>query len=325
MLSRVAESLHWTARYIERAENVTRLLDVTFHALLDSQTSDREDAWHRLVAMLGSEAEYLEHYDAYAAPAVTDWLLWHDGNPTAVVACVTLARENARAVREQISNEMWEAINNLFLLVRRANRAHVSRGPHAFFEQVRNGSHLFQGTAAATMVRGEPYEFIQLGLHLERAATTVRAIASRYPVAWSLPADDAGRTQQLASLLRSCSAFEPYVKRHGLGFEPVPVAEELIRSLEQPRSVLSCLRACQEAVQRISGTEGMQVRLLGRLCADLEYGELRDPSGPAVREAMDVLLSGIYEVGDAITRAYFSSQAIVVGFGQQEAQQQQCG
>lgn len=325
MLSRVAESLHWTARYVERAENVTRLLDVTFHALLDSQTSDREDAWHRLVGMLGAEAEYLEHYDAFDAPSATEWLLWHDGNPNAVVACVTLARENARAVREQISNEMWEAINNLFLLVRRANRAHVSRGPHAFFEQVRNGSHLFQGTAAATMVRGEPYEFIQLGLHLERAATTVRAIASRYPVAWSLPPDDPGRTQQLASLLRSCSAFEAYVKRHGLGFEPVAVAEELIRSPEQPRSVLSCLRACLEAVTRISGNEGTQVRLLGRLCADLEYGEMRDPSGPAVRDAMGLLLSGIYEAGESITRAYFSSQAIVVGLGQQEAQQQQCG
>ena len=158
--------------------------------------------------------------------------------------------------------------------------AQVSRGPHAFFEQVRNGSHLFQGTASATMVRGEPYEFIQLGLHLERAATTVRAIASRYPVAWSLPEDDPGRTQQLASLLRSCSAFEAYVKRHGLGFEPVAVAEELIRSPDQPRSVLSCLRACLDAVTRISGSDGPHVRLLGRLCADLEYGELRDPSGP---------------------------------------------
>jgi uncharacterized alpha-E superfamily protein len=324
MLSRVAESLHWTARYVERAENTTRLLDVTFHALLDSQTSDRDVAWQRLVAMLGTEAEYLEHFDGFTAPRVIEWLLWHDGNPSAVVACVTMARENARAVREQISNEMWENLNNLFLLVRRANRPAVVRGPHTFFEQVRNGSHLFQGTVAATMVRGEPYEFIQLGLQLERAATTVRAIASRYPGAWELPIDDPGRTQQLASLLRSCSAFEAYVKRHGLGFEPVEVAEELIRSPDQPRSVLSCLRASLESVTRISGSEGPAARLLGRLCADLDYGELTDPSGPTVHAAMGALLSRIFEAGDAISRAYFSSQAIVA-LGQQEAQQQQCG
>ena len=133
------------------------------------------------MALLGDEAAYREHYDAYTAQDVAEWVLWHDGNPSAVASCITLARENARSVREQISGEMWEAINGLFLLVGRANRRAAVRGPHAFFEELRNGTHRFQGTADATMTHGEPYEFLQLGLHLERAATTVRVVARALP------------------------------------------------------------------------------------------------------------------------------------------------
>jgi uncharacterized alpha-E superfamily protein len=221
---------------------------------------------------------------------------------------------------------MWEAINKLFLLVRGASRRTVSRGPHHFFEQLRNGSHLFQGTAAATMVRGEPYEFIQLGLNVERASTTVRVVAARYPVAWSLADDDPARPQELAALLRSCGSFEAYVTRHGMRFEPLLIAEELVRAHDLPRSALACLRECLGAVVRISGDGGAQHRVLGRLCADLEYGELTDVSGPAVSAALGQLLGGIYAAGDAIRRAYFSSQALpAAALAAQEAQQQQCG
>src|SRR5512134_3139401 len=276
MLSRVAESLYWMARYVERAEDVARLLDVDYHALLDAHVADHGEAWHRLVALLGEEDAYREHYEAFTAENVAEWLLWHDGNPTAVVACITAARENARSVREQISGEMWEAINSLFLLVGRANRRAVTRGPHTFFEQVRNGAHRFQGCADATMTHGEPYEFIQLGLHLERAATTVRVVRSRYPVAVALAADDPAQAYELIALLKSCSAFEAYVKRHGATFDPLLIAEELVRSHEFPRAALYCLRTCLTMVERIAGEQGPAQRVLGRLCAELEYGDVQD-------------------------------------------------
>ena len=325
MLSRVAESLYWTARYIERAEDVTRLLDVNFHGLLDAQVEDRGEAWHRIVALLGDEAAYAEHFDDYTATNVSDWVLWHEDNPNAVASCVTLARENARSVREQISGEMWEAINRMFLVVRGANRRALSRGPHALFEQLRGGAHLFQGTADATMRHGDPYEFIQLGLHLERAATTVRLVASRYPVAVAHAPDDQARAQELIALLKSCSAFEAYVRRYGAFFEPLPVAEELVRSSDLPRAVLFCLRTSLDAVGRITGEPGTPQRLLGRLCAELEFGEVTDTSGPAVTRTLFGLLAGIHGVGEAITKVYFSSRAVPVGVGLQEAQQQQCG
>jgi uncharacterized alpha-E superfamily protein len=326
MLSRVAESLYWTARYVERAENVTRLLDVNFHALLDAQVAGRGEVWQRIVSLLGEQAAYEEHFDEYTAVNVSDWVLWHEGNPNAVAACVTLARENARSVREQISGEMWEAINRLFLLVRSANTVSASREPHAFFEQLRTGAHLFQGTADATMLHGDPYEFIQLGLHLERAEKTVRIVAAGYPVAAGLAEDDPRRARELAGLLRSCCAFEAYVRKLGTRFEPLPIAEELIRSTDFPRAALYCLTTCAEAVERIGGDGAVPKRILGRVCADLAYGEIADPSGPAVARALGSLLAGINAAGDAIVKAYFSSRALPLSsLVAQEAQQQQCG
>ncbi len=326
MLSRVAESLYWTARYVERAEDVTRLLDVNFHTLLDAQVEDRGEAWAQIVQLLGDTELYAEHFDEATAVNVSDWVLWHEGNPNAVANCITLARENARSVREQISGEMWEAINKLFLLVRGANRRAVSRGPHVFFEELRNGAHLFQGTADATMTHGDPYEFIRLGLHLERAAKTVRIVASRYPVALAFADDDPARARQLIALLESCSAFEAFVKRHGTLFDPGAIAEELVRSAEFPRSVRYSLSSSLDAVSRISSDQGAPHRILGRLVASLEYGEAGDISGPELAENLRVLLVGIHAAGEAITKAYFSSRALPASaLAIQEAQQQQCG
>jgi uncharacterized alpha-E superfamily protein len=326
VLSRVAESLYWIGRYLERAEDTTRLLDVHYHALLDAQVSDHGESWQRIVALLGTEDSYREHHAAFTAEDVAEWVLWHDGNASAVWNCVTIARENARSVREQISGEMWEAINGLFLLVGRTNRAASVRGPHAFFEELRNGTHRFQGCADATMTHGEPYEFLQLGLHLERAATTVRVVRTRYPVAVALADDDPLRAHELIALLKSCSAFEAYVRRYGASFEPLAIAEELIRSGSFPRAALYCLRTSAAAIDRIAGQSGAPQRVLGRLCAELEYAEVGDVSGMAVAGTLGELLVGINRAGDAVAKAFFSTRAVpAAALASQEAQQQQCG
>jgi uncharacterized alpha-E superfamily protein len=325
VLSRVAESLYWAARYVERAEDVTRLLDVNFHALLDGEAADRGASWHDLVAQLGDHVAYLEHYDEYTAENVSEWVLWHRGNANAVAGCIHRARENARSVREQISGEMWEAINKLFLLVR-GGRQPVSRGPHAFFEQLRSYAHLFQGAADATMEHGESYEFIRLGLHLERAEKTTRIVRARYRTAAELHEDDPTRARALGDLLRSCSAFESYVRQHGTDFEPVLVAEVLVRSLDSPRSIRHCLTNCLHATEKIGGENGVVTRILGRLCAEIEFAEPVDASGVAVASGMGALLAAINSVGEALTKAYFSNRSMpVAAVAAQEVQQQQCG
>ena len=325
MLSRVAESLYWAARYVERAEDVTRLLDVNFHALLDGEVADRGASWQGLLAVLGDEAAFLEHHDEVTAESVSNWVLWHRGNPNAVATCIELARENARSVREQISGEMWEAINKLFLLVRSAPRGRAT-ALHSLFGELRNYAHLFQGAADATMDHGEAYEFIRLGLHLERAEKTTRIVGARYPEAAGLDENDPFRPRALGDLLRSCSAFEAYVRHHGTTFEPVPVAEELVRSADSPRSVRHCVVNCLDAVERIGSDNRAPRRLLGRLAAELEFDEPIDVSGAEVGAAMTRLLGGINSVGEAITKAYFASRAVpIAAITAQEVQQQQCG
>jgi uncharacterized alpha-E superfamily protein len=324
MLSRVAESLYWAARYIERAEDVTRLLDVNFHALLDGEVTDRGASWQQVVAVLGDDGAYLEHHEEYTAESVSHWVLWHRDNPSAVAVCIELARENARSVREQISGEMWEAINKLFLLVHTGPQARAA-ALHSLFGDLRNYAHLFQGAADATMEHGEAYEFIRLGLHLERAEKTTRIVGARYPAAAALDEDDPFRARALGDLLRSCSAFEAYVRRHGTSFEPLPVADELVRSPDSPRSVRHCVVNCLDAVERIGSDNRAPRRLLGRLAADLEFEEV-DASGAAVGVAMARLLAGINSVGEAVTKAYFASRAVpVAAITAQEVQQQQCG
>src|SRR5262249_31362583 len=151
MLSRVAESLYWMSRYIERAENMTRALAVNFYARLEAQ-SGGELGWPGVVALTGDEALYREVFPTWSDDAVAEFILWHPENPNAVAACMARARENARSVREQISSEMWEHLNRLyFYLVRDVDRPAVMRGPHELFQKVRDGSHAFQGITAATM------------------------------------------------------------------------------------------------------------------------------------------------------------------------------
>ena len=173
MLSRVAESLFWTARAIERAENTSRLFDVSFHGLLDARVHDPEQEWRDVLRAIGRDELFREHFSEYTPKAVTEFLLWHPANPDSVTACVARARENLRGVREQISSEMWEHLNRLHLLVARTRHARVLEAPHEFLVRVREGSHAFQGVTKATLSRGEAFEFLELGAHLERADATV--------------------------------------------------------------------------------------------------------------------------------------------------------
>lgn len=326
MLSRVAESLYWTARYVERAEDVTRLLDVNYHALLDAPVDDRGDAWRRVVSLLGEDGAYRELYDGYSAAQVADYLLWNPANPNAVAQCVTLARENARSVREQISSEMWGAVNGLYLLVRGSNHAAVARGPHAFFSMLRDGAHLFRGTVEATMLHGEPYEFIRLGLHLERGKKTARIVRGWYPGVVALDPDSPEQTGELIALLKSCGTFEAYLRARGSGLEPWPVADYLLREPDLPRGVLHCVREAAASLARIAPEGGEPHHLLGRLCAQIEYADTALLQTPAAAGFLDGLVVDMLVAGDVIARTFFSGQAILHGLlSAQEAQQQQCG
>jgi uncharacterized alpha-E superfamily protein len=323
------------SRYVERAENITRILTVNFNALLDIPM-DETQGWRPIITSTGDEALYLDCFNEFRATNVIEFMLWHPANPNSVTNCITRARENARSVREQISSEMWEHINKLYFFARELNHDAVKRSPQEFFVRVREGSHAFQGITHATLTHGDGYEFIQLGKHLERATTTCRILDAKYSTVNELPEGSPESSLQLIAMLKSCSAFEAFRKSNASSLQTWRVLEYLLLSDVFPRAVRYCVNRSEESVQiltsdpkRMSSGNTPQ-RVLGRIASDLQYLDIRDVLSQSVHDYLDELLERINLLGDSISRMYFSSQVILVAprtanaaIRVQEQQQQQ--
>jgi uncharacterized alpha-E superfamily protein len=313
MLSRVAESLYWMARYVERAEVIGRRLNVNFHALLDADLPDHGEAWRRLLLVGDNDALFREHFDEYTAQSVTEFLLWHPANPNAVVTCVAQARENARGVREQISSEMWEQLNTLHLFLAAVRPEAVLRAPHGFFVRVREGSHGLQGVMKATLPRGEAYDFLELGAYLERADVAARVLAVEYPIVAALPAESTEGIARLTALLKSCGVFEAYRKAESSQFNAARVLEYVLLDRNSPRTVLFCLQACLSSLASISGGSELPTRALGRLAAELSFLDGAELYGEQFGPLLVRVQRDISRAGNEIAGAYFTTRVIVPG------------
>lgn len=321
MLSRVADSLFWLSRYIERAENLTRILTINFNALLDMPMVDAHKSWRDLLNTLGDTSLYDDLYAEINGRNVIDYTLWHTNNPNSVVNCIIRARENARSVREQISSEMWEHLNRLYHHLRSMNHEVARRSPHEFFTIVRDGSHAFQGITNTTMPHGEGYEFIQLGKYIERAGMTLRVLDSKYTTVNALPEGLPEASLHLIALLKSCSAFEAFRKSNGSQLQAARVAEFLLLSPEFPRAVRFCLQHCVASVNAIAGQEADVIRvvadrqppqrLFGKLNAELEYLDMQDVLDRSLVDYIADLYTRINWAGDSITRSFFNTQVIL--------------
>lgn len=336
MLCRVAESVHWMSRYLERAENLTRVLAVHTLNYLDAPDADAERGYRALVAFLGREDVFTHHFDRYDAKSVSAYLVSHPSNPSSVTASIARARENARAVREQITSEMWEHLNRLYFAVKDAEPDEFGRGPYEFYRRVRDGSQAFQGITHATMIHTEAYWFIQLGKHLERAGQTLRVLELRYGTVSALEDGAPNTTLELIAVLKALSAFEPFRQTAGMRLTTPSVAEFLLTHRQFPRAVACCLRSCAESLDRIAdlgGTKGQAARprqVLGRLCASLEYLDMADVLGPAMQPFLADLLERVHQVGAEVAKSYFSTRLVLTrgtglapGPQEQEQQQQQ--
>jgi uncharacterized alpha-E superfamily protein len=321
MLSRVAEALYWTGRYIERAEDTSRLLHVNFHGLLDADLPDRGRAWRELILLLGREDVFREHFDDYSAQAVTEFMLWHPANPDAVTACVARARENARGAREQISSEMWELLNRLHLLVSRTRPAAVLASPHAFFVRIREASHAFQGVMKATLPRGEAYEFLELGAHLERADTTTRLLAGKVPGLRVTGEPASVTNDSLSSLLKSCGAFEAFRKQGSDELLAARVVAFLLLERRLPRAVAFCLELSLSAIRAISGEALRPERAIGRVFAELSFTDLHDLD-ESTEQLLGRVMRSLADAADEIAAAYFTTRVIPPGPYAQQQQQQ---
>jgi uncharacterized alpha-E superfamily protein len=317
------------ARYIERAEDLTRLLAVNFNALLETQLENAHQGWEPMVKMTGDQELFHSLYPQANPQSITDFLLWNPQNSNAVTACVTRARENARSVREQISSEMWGQLNRLYFLLRDVNRTGVLANPSDFFGQVRDSSQAFQGITAATMTHSEPYQFVQLGLYLERADKTARILNTKYVSISNLDRDSAETALQLIALLRSCSAFEPFRRSAKGELNSQRVAEFLLLDTEFPRAVRFCFNHGIHALTQIGGEGASQtkadhpMRTLGRLRADLEFMDIQDILGARMDPFLERLLLQLNRVCEDVEQTYFSARVILPDQRPQQQQQQQ--
>lgn len=322
MLCRVAESLFWLSRYIERAENTARLVEVNLQLLLDytPEQGVPEDHWRPILRSLGDEALFQKFHTEATSETVTYFLTFDPRNPSCVAQCVALARENARMIRDQISREMWESLNRLHLFLKSPEATELCRAePSEFFARVREGSHLFQGVVEATYPRELGYEFLAAGACLERAGKTTRMLDMKYHILLPSVRDVGGAvdTAQWVAVLKSASALEAYHARFVLDVRPRLVAEFLIFSPGFPRSVLHCVRRLEDALKAVarSCAPGMAAKALA-LAAELRgLVECHD--------AHSIIAYGLHEfslrvqehldaLGLAVAEAFFVSPVIDV-------------
>src|SRR6202046_5304216 len=212
MLSRIAESLFWLARYIERAEDTARILDVNYHMLLSESIKSYRLRWEPLIIMAGEERLFHENYDEVNGENVFEFLAFRHDNPSSFVQCITKARENARTIRDFISREMWEDINSLYFTVNRFQPdEEMIAGPHRFCDAIRFGSHRFHGVTDATLPHDEGWEFLRIGWFIERAEMTARLVDVQYHILYDAPVDIGGAdNHQWMAVLKSVGAYEAY-------------------------------------------------------------------------------------------------------------------
>lgn len=322
MLSRVADSIYWMSRYVERAENVARFISVNLNLSLD-MPGEAGQQWWPLVVITGDHAEFQQRVGHTTKESVVQFLTFDKENPNSILSCLRSARENARGVREIISAEMWEHINKFYLSIRDGGSLEeVLDNPYAFFERVSVAGQQFLGVTDATMTHGEAWHFCQLGRMLERADKTSRILDVKYFILLpkvsdvGTPFDDV----QWLALLRSASALEMYRQRHGR-IAPVNVVNFLVLDREFPRAVLHCLTRANDSLHAISGTipgsyTNLAERRLGQLRAELAYTHAEDVIAGGLHEFVDHLQTRLNAIGGSIHESFFAMRPLEsVGMG----------
>ena len=325
MLARLAENLFWMGRYLERAEGTARMVDVTYHTLLESPPEEVTESWGELLEVLHLRTLYGQR--TIEPLAVVAFLVLDRGNPGSVTSAVTQARENARSVRELCSTELWEVVNDLHLaLVARDLQRDVEHQPWELLSMVRRSCLTVYGVASETMPRDEAWRFLALGRMLERAAMSCRLLEVRFEHLETLgepsrrlvgdPEDEvphgADRTDfhHWVALLKSASAFEPYRRRYRSSMDPADVTEFLLLAPDLPRSVAFCLASARAQLTALcDGEDSRATRRLGRTAAMLEYRDVSELFELGLHDCLGEVQREVAQVTDDIREQFFRHAA----------------
>ncbi len=310
MLSRVADSLYWMARSIERSDNLARLIQVNLDLMLDARTTQVMDHWMPVILTTGDDADFIARYPKPTPENVIHFLTLDADNPNSILVSLRNARENARTVRDQISEEMWEAINDLHLFLASGDAPRLlKRAPSEFFQRILHMSYLVQGITASSLSRDSGWLFYTLGCNLERADKTTRML----DICAHLPLDPSKQnaTQALrwVALLRSASAYNACQRATSGRLEPTRIIDFLLFSDDFPRSVNYCIREVDQALHTISGGSKIQYsnkaeKLSGKLLADLTYGSIEEVLSYGLHEHLDRLQLRFNEIGQSIFETF---------------------
>jgi uncharacterized alpha-E superfamily protein len=289
MLSRVADSLYWMSRYLERAEHTARLLDVNLSLMLDESSTSSEQRWHRVLHALRFPAHVEWQGDLNA---LTQELAFDMSNKASILSCIVAARENSRHVREQISTEQWHRLNSLYLYVIRPEVRREMQSdtlmtelaqPAEFLQSVLEAIHQFQGVTDSTMSHGEGWQFIQVGRYIERATATAMLLEAYHEDLWRHPEriPEGSEYLEWMGLLRSATAFEAYCKVYTADLTPDRILEFLLLDEKFPHSLRFAIDSMQHALEAIYRESGKQRaeplrRLGGKLQALLSYSSVED-------------------------------------------------
>lgn len=306
MLSRTASSVFWMARYMERAENLARLLDVSQQLAL--QPGAGLAAVTLPLDITGLRQAFDDTDKPLNVEEVAYFLVLQPSNPSSIHCCLREARANAHVVRGSITGELWESLNSTWLEMQQMNRTKLRRlGLSRFLDWVKERSHLYRGISFGTSQRNDAFHFARLGTYLERADNTTRLLRHHW-AAWSAP-DETGRPQYYAwaALLRALSAFEAYRDCYRDSMRMAHIGELLVLREDLPRSLHACFAEMDQILAQIRSDQGREAqRLVAEVHARLRYARweavfARDPIA-----ALDQLLHEIHRVGDLVRDAYWA-------------------
>lgn len=312
MLSRVADSVTWMARYVERAENVARFIDVNHNLEIDLGDTVREQ-WSPLVYTTGDEEPFHERYDGITRENVIRFLAFDRENPNSILSCVRSARENARSIREVISAPMWEELNKFYHMVRAADgQQEILEQPYDFCHRVKTASHLLVGSTDCTMSHNEAWHFARMGRLLERADKTSRIVDVKYFIL--LPKVELVGSSldivQWSALLKSASALEMYRRACGR-IVPDRVADYLVLDRDFPRSMHFCVVKAAESLQMITGSSSGTYQYsaeqrLGLLRSQMDYASIDGIIEQGLHEYIDDFQTQLNRITQAVFEDFFA-------------------
>ncbi|ASA21318.1 alpha-E domain-containing protein [Paenibacillus donghaensis] len=315
MLNRNAEALFWIGRYIERAENHARLINVHYHIQHEEDFQQEGHKWSRLIDALGVHKEYKQQFETFSEEDVLSFITLDLGNSNSLFSCVHHARNNLRTLRQQLPSELWDILNSFNLWLGECSVADIMSSPHQFYQQIKERAAMFLGAEQSVMLRGNEWRFIESGRFLERAENTTRILQE---VTASCRSKDAGGIYiQLQAVLKSVSGYQAFRRYYADDMSAECILEFLIANAYFPRSIRFSFHKLEEHLAKLelessekgSGHEKV-IRQAGRIKAELDFMEKEEMSGELVEDVLKSLMQSCQKLGQTMDGAFFRREGV---------------